>query len=216
MEATYYVSRVLELGGLSVFIGFCFRGLQQQIAALKTTAEMQKETLSAQSQTLTAMDRRIQEEERIGALYRNLINELPKDVDNYKTLIRKLKDQVIEELQLALERKDEQVAALTRSRLDEIEKQEQVLDQLPALRKDLMETFQALEARLSVLDLFQPGTPLRGLLTQLEALVQTENHSRTFDTEAVGALPPTSRRHVRALTASLSSDKTEMVLTIQR
>src|SRR5690349_18694324 len=154
MELAYPLSRLLELGGLGVFIWFCFRGLQQKIAALKATAEMQKDTLLAQSQTLATMERRIQEEEKIGALYKNLISDLPKDVDNYKAVIRNLKDQVIQELQEALERKDGQLAELTRSRLDEIEKQEQVLEQLPALRKDLMETFQALEARLSVLDLF--------------------------------------------------------------
>jgi hypothetical protein len=113
-----------------------------------------------------------------------------------------------------LGRKDELVAELTRSRLVEIEKQEQVLEQLPALRKDLMETFQALEARLSVLDLFQPGTPLRGLLTQLETLAQEAGPSQTFDTEGTATLPSHPRRNVRTLTASLSSDKAEMVLAI--
>jgi len=159
------------------------------------------------------MERRVLEAEKIGALYKGLIEELPKDLDKYKAVLRELKDHVIEELEEAVRRRDEKLAELTRSRLDEIEKQEKVLDEVPALRADLVATFQALEGRLSVLDLFQPGTPLRKLLAQLEGAFDGESPLRAIDTDGVAILPA-ARRNVRAISASLAGDQSELVVPI--
>ncbi|MFZ5891911.1 MAG: hypothetical protein ACOY0T_12725 [Myxococcota bacterium] len=205
--------RLLEMGGLGVFIWFCIRGLQQQITALKATADVQKDTLVAQCKTLDAMERRVAEAEKIGALYRGLIEQLPRDLDNYKAIIHRLKDQVIEQLEAAVQRKDDELAELTRSRLDEIERQEKVLDELPRLREDLMSTFQALEGRLSVLDLFQPGTPLRGLLHQLESAIDGAK-TPAIETSGVSLLTGDRRRSVKAIAASLPADQTEVVVQI--
>ena len=77
-----------------------------------------------------------------------------------------------------------------------------------------MATFQALAGRLSVLDLFQPGTALRGLLCQLESTMQSAKEAPTLDTEGTPLLASSSRPNVRALCASLPSDQLELVLTI--
>jgi hypothetical protein len=211
---TEFVARLLEMSGLGVFIWFCIRGLQQEIKSLRTTAEVQKDTLMAQTRTLDAMERRVLEAEKIGALYKGLIEELPGDLDKYKAVLRELKDHVIEELEQAVRRRDEQLAELTRSRLDEIEKQEKVLDEVPALRADLVATFQALEGRLSVLDLFQPGTPLRKVLAQLEGAFSANAGPTAIETDGTALLPAMSRRTVRSISASLAGDQSELVVSI--
>lgn len=151
-----------EAGGLATFAWFLFNGLKTKIEALNRTVEIQKSTLDA-------MDKRVQETEKIGALYQKLVNELPDDIDKYKEVLRRLKDQVIAELEEANRRKDLLLAELTESRLDEIKKQEAILLELPDLRESLLLTVERLEARLSILDLFQPGTPLGELLKQVES-----------------------------------------------
>jgi hypothetical protein len=164
------LARVFELGGLGVFIWFCIRGLQQQICALKTTIDTQRETLDTQASTLDAMERRVLEAERLGGLYRNLVAELPKDLDNYTALMRTIKDELIQELQLTLARKNKELE----SRTYQLPNHGLLVEHVSALRTDLADSFQALEGRLSVLDLFARGTSLRELLVAIEHAAQTE------------------------------------------
>jgi hypothetical protein len=44
------------------------------------------------------MDKRIQETEKVGNIYKKLMEDLPKDLDNYKAIINKTRDQIILEL----------------------------------------------------------------------------------------------------------------------
>lgn len=166
------LSRLFEFGGLGTFIWFLIRGLQQRIIDLNESMEIQRKTLEAQKSTLEAMERRVQEAEKVGELYRKLLEELPQDLDKYKDTLRRIKDDVIRELEDANLRKDEKLVALTRSRLDEISKQEQLLQELPSLRQELLDNYTDLKAKLSVLDILQPGTPLGEFLKQAEHRVE--------------------------------------------
>jgi hypothetical protein len=83
---------VFEAGGLGVFLFFLVRGLKTQISSLKNILELQKETLSV-------MERRITETEKVGAIYKNLLNDLPQDLTNFRAVVVGLKDEAISVLQ---------------------------------------------------------------------------------------------------------------------
>ncbi len=82
---------ILEVTGLGIFIYYLFRGLLAKINGLENV-------LVAQKQVIDVMDKRIEETEKVGGIYKNLIADLPDDIDNYKTIISKTKDDVILEL----------------------------------------------------------------------------------------------------------------------
>lgn len=85
------VASILETTGLGVFIWYSLNGLKEKISSLEGV-------ISAQKQTIEVMDKRIEETEKIGGIYRNLLSDLPADIDNYKTVVSKTKDAVIVEL----------------------------------------------------------------------------------------------------------------------
>jgi len=82
---------LIQTSGLGVFIYFLIRGLYKKIKALNDVIIIQK-------QTLEVMDKRIQETEKVGHIYKKLIEDLPNDLENYKAIIQKTKDQIILEL----------------------------------------------------------------------------------------------------------------------
>lgn len=86
------VASVVQTTGLGVFIWYLFKGLKVQLNSLE-------KVISAQKQTIEVMDKRIEETEKIGGIYRSLLSDLPADIDNYKTIVSKTKDAVIIELQ---------------------------------------------------------------------------------------------------------------------
>lgn len=121
------VTSILETTGLGVFIWYSLKGLKEQLTGLENV-------ISAQKKTIEVMDKRIEETEKIGGIYRNLLSDLPADIDNYKTIVSKTKDAVIVELQSQhLE---------TKKKLDEAQKQilasgssqEQITTHLKALK----------------------------------------------------------------------------------
>lgn len=87
------VISLLQTTGLGVFIWYLISSLKSQIKGLESLVE-------TQSQTIRVMDKRIEETEKIGGIYKNLLSDLPTDIDNYKTFISKTKDSIIVELQL--------------------------------------------------------------------------------------------------------------------
>lgn len=86
------IASILEATGLGVFIWYLINGLKEKITSLEGV-------VSAQKQTIEVMDKRIEETEKIGGIYKNLLSDLPADIDNYKTIVSKTKDAVIVELQ---------------------------------------------------------------------------------------------------------------------
>jgi hypothetical protein len=82
---------IIESGALGIFFFFLIKGLHKNINSLN-------ETIIIQNKTLDVMDKRIQETEKVGMIYKKLIEDLPYDLENYKTIINKTKDQMIIEL----------------------------------------------------------------------------------------------------------------------
>lgn len=82
---------VFETVGLGVFFFYLIRGLKQKITSLEST-------ISIQGKTLDVMERRVQETQKVGDIYKNLMSDLPKDIDNFKTVLSKTKDETIIEL----------------------------------------------------------------------------------------------------------------------
>ena len=82
----------LQGTGLAVYIWYLFRALKQQVSGLK-------DVVSAQKQTMEVMERRISETEKIGGIYKNLLADLPADLEKYKSIVARMKDGQILELQ---------------------------------------------------------------------------------------------------------------------
>lgn len=85
------ISGIIETLGLGIFFYYLICGLRTKIKSLE-------ETINVQNKTLEVMEKRIIETEKIGDIYRNLISDLPTDIDNYKTIVSKTKDETIIEL----------------------------------------------------------------------------------------------------------------------
>ncbi len=90
METNYILS-LTETFGLGVFFYYVIKGLKQQVSALNNT-------ISIQNKTLDVMEKRINETEKIGDIYRKFISNLPDDIDNYRAVLSKTKDETILEL----------------------------------------------------------------------------------------------------------------------
>ena len=58
-----------------------------------------------------------------------------------------------------------------------------MLRELPELSQSLQQTFERIEGRLSVLDLFQPGTPLGHALAEMEALARAQELERVVEAQ---------------------------------
>ena len=82
---------IIQSGALAIFFYFVIRGLKSNIKALN-------DVVVTQNKTLEVMDKRIEETEKIGMIYKKLIQDLPNDLENYKAIINKTKDQMILEL----------------------------------------------------------------------------------------------------------------------
>jgi DNA repair exonuclease SbcCD ATPase subunit len=170
------VSSLGELGGFGVFLWYVYRGLKAEISNLNRTIEAQERTLEAQRETLEAMDMRVRETEKFRDLYRQFLNDLPEDIDKYRSIISRLKDEVIEELEEAIARKDEKLKEFTQAKLAELDAQEKLLEELPKLRDNLVQAHNSLEARLGVLDKFQPWKPLGKMLKDLERAAEQRGY----------------------------------------
>jgi uncharacterized coiled-coil protein SlyX len=96
------VTGILQAGGVGVFVYYLIRGLRSRISGLEGTVQ-------AQNETLRVMERRVAETEKVGQIYKDLLSNLPKDLENYKAVISKTRDDMILELQNANKQKDEQL-----------------------------------------------------------------------------------------------------------
>ena len=86
------LSALIHQFGLGLFIWYLINGLKDQIGSLQGVVAAQKETIEV-------MDRRIQETEKIGGIYKSLLSDLPEDLERYKKIIATTKDEVILQLQ---------------------------------------------------------------------------------------------------------------------
>lgn len=85
------ISAIIETGAIGFIVYMIIKGLKTEIKALR-------KNVIAQNETIKTMDKRIEETEKIGDLYKRLISDFPQALDDYQTVITKTKDSVIYEL----------------------------------------------------------------------------------------------------------------------
>jgi uncharacterized coiled-coil protein SlyX len=90
------ITGVIQTGAISFLVFMIIRGLKTEIMTLNKQIEIQ-------NQTIVTMDKRIAETEKIGDLYKQLISDFPKALDDYQAVITKTKDSTIYELKSRLE-----------------------------------------------------------------------------------------------------------------
>jgi hypothetical protein len=144
-QLTTILTNLLTTGGIAIFVFYLVRGLKREIASLNKTIE-------AQNKTLEVMEKRISETERVGDIYKGLIDELPAYVEKYKEVLRVTKDAVIIELEKANQAKDEKLKETKELDLRRLELQEQMLAELPKLREDLVNTTNAMQTKLEAME----------------------------------------------------------------
>src|SRR5262245_2222298 len=101
-QITTIITNLLTGGGVAAVLYHVIPGLKAQIGSMNKTIEVQQKTLEA-------MEKRVAETEKIGGMYRQLFEELPVEVEKWKTAIVKLKDERIQELEKANQDKDEKL-----------------------------------------------------------------------------------------------------------
>ena len=169
-------SSVAQFAGIGYFLWQVYKGLKVEIKSLHTTVDIQK-------QTLEAMEMRIKETEKFRDLYRQLIDELPEDLEKYRKVLSAVKDEVIKELETANARKDEKLKQANQIKLEEINELDSLLRELPKVKDNLellLETQNSIQAKLEI---FEPSKPLGKLLMELERRAKMQGFNDDVDNE---------------------------------
>jgi len=87
---------LIQTGAISWIVYAIIKGLKTEVKTLGTV-------VATQNETIKTMDKRIQETEKIGDLYKQLIADFPKALDDYQAVITKTKDSTIFELKSKVE-----------------------------------------------------------------------------------------------------------------
>jgi chromosome segregation ATPase len=131
-----------------VVIGFLWMWIQ----TLKNQITEMNKTIEVQHKTLEAMKPQVSETEKIGNIYRQFIEELPSEIEKYKTLLTKLRGDLISELKKANEHKDERLKETAEIEIKKLELQQRALDDIPALIAQFEDIATTIEQRLSTVD----------------------------------------------------------------
>jgi chromosome segregation ATPase len=151
-QITTIITNVLTGTGVVCFLGMVIRGLKNQISGLKTQIGTLNETIDVQKRTLEAMETRVLETEKVGNIYKRLTEELPAEIDKYRSLITKLKDDQISELEKANQDKDEKLKKTAELEIEKLNLQQQALEDIPGLRHELIEVVTTLQQRLATVE----------------------------------------------------------------
>lgn len=100
------VTGVLQAGGLSVFVLLLFRGISARLSSLEKVIETQKKAIES-------IEVRANEAEKIAALYKSMVNELPDLLHKQKELTSGIKDDIIHSQESLLQSKDEELMKLS-------------------------------------------------------------------------------------------------------
>jgi hypothetical protein len=131
-----------------VVIGFLWMWIQE----LKNQIAQMNKTIEIQHKTLEAMKTQGSDTEKIGGIYRQFIEELPSEIEKYKTLLAKLMGDRISELKNANEYEDERLKETAEIEIKKLELQQRALDDIPALISQFEEIATTIEQRLSTVD----------------------------------------------------------------
>jgi hypothetical protein len=113
-QAIIVATGVIQSGALGTFFWFVIRGMRSEIKGLQNTIKAQKDTLDV-------MERRTQETEKLGNVYRKFLEEIPEDIQHYKEFIRVTKDSTIADLQVIVESKQRALEHLSGGKAESIE-----------------------------------------------------------------------------------------------
>jgi hypothetical protein len=139
------ITTILSSLGVIGFLWMWGRALKKQISEMNKTIEVQQKTLEA-------MKTQAPETEKVGGFYRQFIEELPSEIEKYKTLLTKLRGDQISELKKANEYKDERLKETAGIEIKKLELQQRALDDIPALVAQFEEIATTIEQRLSTVD----------------------------------------------------------------
>ena len=144
-QITTIVTNALTGSGIVALLWMIIRGLKKQILSLN-------EVINTQKKTLETMETRVLETEKVGNIYRKFIEELPEDIEKYKAVLRKLKDDTILELERANQQKDEKLKSNAEIALEKLELQQRALEELPQLRDELIDVINSVNYRLNTVN----------------------------------------------------------------
>jgi hypothetical protein len=146
MQLVISVLNLLGLGGLALFIYFVWKGLRERIANLTALANEQKETLDAVRARATELDQ-LRKDYRQGL---DDFQELGKRIDERR-------NELVNELETAVQKKDEQLAKTKQLEINQLKLQEDSLALLPQLQDRLTTTLQSLQAQIDILSTLNPS-----------------------------------------------------------
>lgn len=95
-STVHFVTAILETGLIGFVVYMIIKGLKTEVKTLQTQ-------INNQNETIKTMDKRIEETEKIGDLYKRLVSDFPQAIDDYQTVITKTKDSTIYELKSKVE-----------------------------------------------------------------------------------------------------------------
>lgn len=163
-QITTVVLNVLVSGGVATFLISVIRGLKREIQNLNYTIDNQNNALGIMER------KRHAETEKVGNIYKSLIDELPVAIEKYNEIIRKTKDSFIEELERANQSKDEKLKQVAELRLKEIEVVQPIITQLSTLSDKLHQTMNDVTVQLRSLDNISHMAPTLDLGTMWSRL----------------------------------------------
>jgi len=90
------ITSFVQTGAIAWIVYSIIKGLKIEVNTLG-------KVVTSQSETIKTMDKRIQETEKIGDLYKKLISDFSKALDDYQAVLTKTKDTTIFELKSTVE-----------------------------------------------------------------------------------------------------------------
>jgi chromosome segregation ATPase len=116
---------------------------QQQLASMIETATRQQKNIET-------MEKRIVEIEKVGNLYRSLLDELPGAVEKYKKMMTLRRKEAEAECEVADAQNDQELKAFIEKEMEGINVREKLIEELPDMILRFQEIMEPINARLKL------------------------------------------------------------------
>jgi len=130
---------LLGLGGVGFFLYYLHKGLTERISNLSQLAKEQQKTISA-------VNERALEVDKLSKHYKQALE----DFQDMGSKLENRRKELVDELEDANRRKDEQLTKLKELELQEIELKEKSLNKIPELEKQLQATIEQLRSQIEI------------------------------------------------------------------
>lgn len=128
---------------------------QDNLNAISDTAKSQQQQLSSMIETATlqqknleAMEKRIVEIEKVGNLYKSLLDELPGAVEKYKKMMSLRRKEAQAECEVADSQNDQELKRFIEKEIEGIDVREKLVEELPDMIIQFQEIMEPINARL--------------------------------------------------------------------